>query len=141
MTDTVILQATIENFGTIQGTGAGGHGSDGLANTSEGIAAGGGSITNHSGATISGLGLGILIDDSSQGNAPFLTTIVNESCELDRATRRVAVRVVKQRARLVVVQGWNQANRMFPKGQHCRDAALESAARGDTTKTRHPSLS
>ena len=44
--------ATIDNYGLIQGTGAGGHGSDGLPNTSEGIAAGGGSITNHAGATI-----------------------------------------------------------------------------------------
>ena len=70
--------ATIDNYGVIKGTGAGGHGSDGLPNTSEGIAAGGGSITNHAGATISGLGLGILIDDSSQGNAPFQTAIVND---------------------------------------------------------------
>lgn len=69
---------TVENYGTIQGTGAGGHGSDGLANTSEGIAAGGGAITNHSGAAISGVGIGILVDDSSQGNAPALTTIVND---------------------------------------------------------------
>ncbi|RJF87106.1 calcium-binding protein [Oleomonas cavernae] len=72
------FQATIINYGTIQGTGAGGHGSDGLANTSEGIAAGGGSITNHAGATISGAGIGILVDDSSQGNATFQTTIVND---------------------------------------------------------------
>lgn len=71
-------RAIIVNFGLIEGTGAGGHGSDGLANTSEGIAAGGGTITNHSGATISGAGLGILIDNSSQGNAPFLTTITND---------------------------------------------------------------
>ncbi|MGL4397925.1 MAG: hypothetical protein ACRCS9_15410, partial [Hyphomicrobium sp.] len=71
-------QATILNHGIIQGTGAGGHGSDGRANTSEGIALGGGSITNFAGATISGVGLGILVDDSSTGNAPFLTTIVND---------------------------------------------------------------
>lgn len=69
--------AYIENYGTIQGTGAGGHGSDGLANTSEGIAAGGGTIFNYAGATITGAGLGILIDDSSQGNAAFDTYIVN----------------------------------------------------------------
>src|SRR6185312_6635150 len=36
--------ANIENFGTIQGIGAGGNGSDGLPNTSEGIAAGGGTF-------------------------------------------------------------------------------------------------
>jgi len=69
--------ATIDNFGTIQGLGSNGNGSDGLPNTSEGIAAGGGTITNHDGAVISGQGLGILIDDSSQGNAPFGTTIDN----------------------------------------------------------------
>ncbi len=72
------FEATIINYGIIQGTGAGGNGSDGLPNTSEGIAAGGGSITNHSGATIIGAGIGILIDDSSRGNAPALTAIVND---------------------------------------------------------------
>ncbi len=70
-------QATIENFGLIRGTGAGGTGSDGRLNTAEGIAAGGGNITNHSNATIIGSGLGILIDDSATGNAPFATTITN----------------------------------------------------------------
>ncbi|MCW0181443.1 MAG: hypothetical protein OJI70_06685 [Zavarzinia sp.] len=72
------FEATIVNYGRIEGTGAGGHGSDGFANTSEGIAIGGGSVTNHSGATIVGAGLGILVDDSSRGNAPYLTTIVND---------------------------------------------------------------
>jgi RTX calcium-binding nonapeptide repeat (4 copies) len=72
------FQATILNYGVIQGLGANGNGSDGYENTSEGIAAGGGSITNYEGATISGLGLGILIDDSSKGNAFYLTEIVNE---------------------------------------------------------------
>jgi hypothetical protein len=70
-------QATIDNHGTIQGTGAGGSGSDGRLNTSEGIAAGGGTIRNFAGATISGIGLGILIDDSSTGPAPFVTTVEN----------------------------------------------------------------
>ncbi|WP_137154447.1 calcium-binding protein [Rhizobium sp. FKL33] len=72
------FEATIHNYGVIQGLGANGNGSDGYENTSEGIAAGGGSIYNYDGATISGLGLGILIDDSSRGNASYLTTIVNE---------------------------------------------------------------
>ncbi|MFT8472935.1 Hint domain-containing protein [Acetobacter persici] len=69
--------ATIDNYGTIQGTGAGGSGSDGFTNTSEGLALGGGSITNHAGATISGAQNGILIDNSSQGYAPYATTLVN----------------------------------------------------------------
>ncbi|GLK81166.1 M10 family metallopeptidase C-terminal domain-containing protein [Methylopila turkensis] len=71
------LQATIRNYGVIEGLGAGGTGSDGLPNTAEGIAAGGGSITNYAGARIYGAGLGILVDDSSQGDAPFQTQIVN----------------------------------------------------------------
>lgn len=70
-------QATIDNYGLIQGTGAGGTGSDGRANTSEAIAAGGGSITNRAGATIQGLGLGMLIDDSMTGPAPYATTVTN----------------------------------------------------------------
>ncbi len=70
-------QATIENFGVIEGTGAGGTGSDGRSNTAEGIAAGGGSITNHSNATIIGAGLGILIDNSATGDAPFATVVTN----------------------------------------------------------------
>ncbi|GBD48455.1 hypothetical protein [Methylopila sp. Yamaguchi] len=70
-------EATIQNYGVIRGLGAGGTGSDGLPNTAEGIAAGGGDITNFAGARIYGAGLGILIDDSSQGDAPFETTIEN----------------------------------------------------------------
>lgn len=70
-------EATIQNYGLIRGLGAGGTGSDGLPNTAEGIAAGGGDITNFAGGRIYGAGLGILIDDSSQGNAPFETTIEN----------------------------------------------------------------
>ncbi|GLK55529.1 Ca2+-binding RTX toxin-like protein [Methylopila capsulata] len=70
-------EATIQNYGLIRGLGAGGTGSDGLPNTAEGIAAGGGDITNFAGGKIYGAGLGILIDDSSQGDAPFETTIEN----------------------------------------------------------------
>ncbi|MDN7355734.1 Hint domain-containing protein [Acetobacter senegalensis] len=69
--------ATITNYGTIQGTGAGGNGSDGYANTSEGVSIGGGSIINESGALISGAANGILVDNSSQGDAPYATTITN----------------------------------------------------------------
>ncbi|GCD56619.1 hypothetical protein NBRC3222_1956 [Acetobacter pasteurianus NBRC 3222] len=69
--------ATITNYGTIQGTGAGGNGSDGYPNTSEGVSIGGGDIVNESGALISGAANGILVDNSSQGNAPYATTITN----------------------------------------------------------------
>ncbi|WP_237915175.1 beta strand repeat-containing protein [Acetobacter senegalensis] len=69
--------ATITNYGTIQGTGAGGNGSDGYANTSEGVSIGGGNIINESGALISGAANGILVDNSSQGDAPYATTVTN----------------------------------------------------------------
>ena len=82
----------LDNYGTVQGTGANGNGSDGLPNTSEGIAAGGGSINNHAGASIIGAGLGILIDDSSQGDAPFLTTIDNDGTI--SAGAGIAIRII-----------------------------------------------
>lgn len=69
--------ADITNYGTIQGTGAGGVDSGGSTNHSEGIAAGGGSITNHAGARISGADTGILIDDGSGNGAYAATSIVN----------------------------------------------------------------
>ncbi|MCJ2128258.1 hypothetical protein [Methylobacterium sp. E-045] len=86
------LRATIENHGTIRGLGAGGTGSDGLPNTAEGIAAGGGDIVNLAGARIYGAGLGILIDDSSQGDAPFVTHIDNAG--LIQGGSGIAVRIV-----------------------------------------------
>ena len=73
----VDFRAVIHNYGSIRGEGSGGTGSDGLPNTSEGIAAGGGVIRNFSGAEIVGKDLGILIDDSSQGGAPYDTYIAN----------------------------------------------------------------
>ena len=85
-------QATVVNYGLIEGTGAGGSGSDGRLNTSEGIAAGGGSFTNMAGATIRGLGLGILIDDSSTGPALFATTVVNAG--LIEGTTSFAIRII-----------------------------------------------
>lgn len=96
-------QADIENFGLIEGTGAGGTGSDGLPNTAEGIAAGGGEITNHLGAIIIGAGLGILIDDSSQGDAPFQTTIVNDG-EISGETG-AAIRIVSSLADTIANNG------------------------------------
>jgi hypothetical protein len=71
-------QATVENFGTIRGEHAFGSRADGRRNYAEGIAAGGGTFTNHAGATIFGNSYGIFIDDGSTGPAPFQTTIVND---------------------------------------------------------------
>lgn len=71
--------ATIVNWGIIQGTGAvGTNAGDSSPNASEGIAAGGGSITNHAGALISGDHHGILIDDGDGGGAAAATALVND---------------------------------------------------------------
>ncbi len=66
----------IDNHGIIEGTGAGGF-KDGAANTSEGIAMGGGTIFNRAGASISGAANAILIDDSATGGAPYATNLEN----------------------------------------------------------------
>jgi outer membrane autotransporter protein len=70
-------KAQITNYGTIQGVGAKGQ-KDGSANTSEGVAVGGGTIRNMTaGSLISGQTNGILVDDSNAGNAPAPTVILN----------------------------------------------------------------
>ncbi|WP_437879782.1 autotransporter outer membrane beta-barrel domain-containing protein [Pseudomonas sp. LRF_L74] len=61
--------ATIVNYGRIEGLGAGGYDSSGYPNGADGIAAGGGSIVNHEGASIYGESKGILIDDGANGTA------------------------------------------------------------------------
>ena len=74
------------NSGTIRGLGAKGLDSGGLPNNSEGVAAGGGTITNNAGGTISGEAQtgdplrearGILIDDGSNGSGVAATTVTN----------------------------------------------------------------
>ncbi|MHC2088736.1 calcium-binding protein [Methylobacterium sp. CM6244] len=97
------FRATIENHGTIRGLGAGGTGSDRLPNTAEGIAAGGGDIVNLAGARIYGAGLGILIDDSSQGDAPFLTSIDNAG--LIHGGSGIAIKIVSALDDVVVNAG------------------------------------
>jgi len=61
--------AYIENYGRIEGLGAGGKDSGGEDNGADGIAAGGGTIINHVNASIYGDSKGILIDDGSDGRA------------------------------------------------------------------------
>lgn len=61
--------AYVENYGRIEGTGAGGFDSGGNPNGADGIAAGGGTIINHAGASIFGQSKGILIDDGAAGTA------------------------------------------------------------------------
>ncbi|WP_166221975.1 autotransporter outer membrane beta-barrel domain-containing protein [Pseudomonas atagonensis] len=69
--------AHIENYGVIQGVGAGGVDKGGFANGSEGIALGGGYILNASGALISGANSAILVDDGSGGSGLAATTLEN----------------------------------------------------------------
>ena len=61
--------AYIENHGRIEGLGAGGLDSGGQPNGADGIAAGGGTIINHAGASIYGDSKGILIDDGADGSS------------------------------------------------------------------------
>jgi len=82
---------TLNNAGDILGYGAKGVGSDSLPNNAEAVSAGGGSITNTASGRIIGSSLsadapngdtsragnGILIDDSSAGNAVAATTVIN----------------------------------------------------------------
>lgn len=76
---------TLTNNGIIRGTGASGNGSDGGGNNPEGVSIGGGMIVNNAGAEITGRettgsgrrGRGVLVDNSSGGNAFSATTITN----------------------------------------------------------------
>ncbi|WP_460151740.1 autotransporter outer membrane beta-barrel domain-containing protein [Pseudomonas sp. S2_B07] len=69
--------AHIENYGTVQGVGAGGVDKGGFANGSEGIALGGGYVLNANGALISGANSAILVDDGSGGSGVAATTLEN----------------------------------------------------------------
>ncbi|WP_426618798.1 autotransporter outer membrane beta-barrel domain-containing protein [Pseudomonas rustica] len=69
--------AHIENYGTIQGVGAGGVDKGGFANGSEGIALGGGYILNAKNALISGADSAILVDDGSGNSGLAATTLEN----------------------------------------------------------------
>ncbi|MBL0798143.1 autotransporter outer membrane beta-barrel domain-containing protein [Pseudomonas sp. B7] len=69
--------AHIENYGTIQGVGAGGVDKGGFANGSEGIALGGGYILNAKDALVSGANSAILVDDGSGGSGLAATTLEN----------------------------------------------------------------
>jgi hypothetical protein len=67
----------LTNNGFVRGLGANGNGSDGFPNGPDGVAAGGGTIVNETGAEITSAitsgnatsGFGILIDNSSKGNS------------------------------------------------------------------------
>jgi outer membrane autotransporter protein len=61
--------ASITNYGRIEGLGAGGVDSSGFPNGADGIAAGGGTISNYAGGEIFGQSKGILIDDGANGTS------------------------------------------------------------------------
>ena len=67
---------TLENYGFLGGMGHNGY-HNGEPNVSEGIAIGGGTITNHEGGEIYGYGRAIQVDNSSNANALGKTTIAN----------------------------------------------------------------
>ncbi len=74
--------AYVENYGTIQGTGANGiKPGETDPSKSEGLAIGGGTVINgdasHTSALISGADYGITVDDSANGDAFGATTITN----------------------------------------------------------------
>jgi outer membrane autotransporter protein len=82
--------AYVENWGTIRGTGAGGYDSGGRPNGADGIAAGGGTIINHAGATIYGQSKGILIDDGANGTLTGSTTTTARNVPADSITGSAA---------------------------------------------------
>lgn len=69
--------AQVINYGAIRALSATGVGSDGLTNTADGVSIGGGSVDNKAGATISSVGRGILVDNSSQGDAVAAFSLTN----------------------------------------------------------------
>jgi len=91
---------TLYNHGIIRGLSANGVGSDSLTNHPEGVSIGGGTIINYSGAEITGGALdgtgieghGILVDNSSNGNAFAATSITNSG--LIRGTTGYAIQMV-----------------------------------------------
>ncbi|MEG3083745.1 autotransporter domain-containing protein [Sphingomonas sp. PB2P12] len=84
---------SVTNSGTIQGLSANGVDSGGRTNSAEGIAMGGGTIVNTSGATIFGAGNGILInhDTNAGGVADGATTITNAGTIAGGAGRAITL--------------------------------------------------
>ncbi len=70
--------ARVHNYGIIQGTGANGKDKSGAANTSEGIAMGGGEVYNYARGVIRGAHHGVLVDNGDVGPAHGETLLINE---------------------------------------------------------------
>ena len=69
--------AEIDNWGLIEGTGAGGVDSGGQPNNAEGVPIGGGVVNNYEGGRITGQARGMLVDDGSGGSAHYATQVTN----------------------------------------------------------------
>lgn len=69
--------ASVTNYGIIKGVSAAGTGSDGHPNGADGMALGGGTVDNMSGARVTGGNNGVLVDDSSTGGAFSAMQITN----------------------------------------------------------------
>ena len=76
---------TVTNFGRIEGLGGGGFDSGGRPNGGDGLALGGGTVTNMAGAVIWGKSNGILVDDGANG-----TDAVNPASNRNRGTATAA---------------------------------------------------
>lgn len=143
--------AYIENYGRIQGLGAGGFDSGGSPNGADGIAAGGGTIINHAGATIYGASKGILIDDGSDGTSVAsgrgtatatgaAAIIVNEGTITGE--KKVAVGLVGNfndtltNARTGIITGGTDAMRLGENNSTVAGAAIQMGA-GDDTLTNY----
>ncbi|RQO35902.1 hypothetical protein DBR37_05960 [Herminiimonas sp. KBW02] len=138
--------AYVENYGRIQGLGAGGFDSGGAPNGADGIAAGGGTIINHVGATIYGQSKGILIDDGSDGTSmasgrgtttttPAAVRIVNDGTII--GDKKVAIGLVGSFNDTVingatgVLTGGAEATRLGENNSTVAGAAVQMGAGDD----------
>lgn len=117
--------AAVTNYGTIRALSATGVGSDGLTNTADGVSIGGGSVDNKAGATISSVGRGILVDNSSQGDAVAAFSLTNAGTIT--AGNGAAVGVTSPFASTIV----NNAGGVI-SGGNALQATLELGAGADT---------
>lgn len=130
---------TLTNNGIIRGTGASGNGSDGGGNNPEGVSIGGGMLVNNAGAEISGRettgsgrkGHGVLVDNSSGGNAFSATTVTNGG--LIRGYDSYAIRFIGSYADTIT----NNATGLIEgAGNAAEGAAIQTGDGNDTLTNR-----
>ena len=138
--------AYVENHGRIEGLGAGGFDSGGNPNGADGIAAGGGTIINASGASIFGQSKGILIDDGANGSVEAsgrgTATAHGGVARIDNAgsiigADEAAIGLVGDYADLLinrsggVIRGGADSNRVDQLGSTTAAAAVQMGAGAD----------